>query len=411
MKMPKVNTIGNVHISVEWENGKEILILFNWGPRIEPVDILHLKSGDNESKSWKELKLHPYKKERVELTKDFLDWNKFGFKVKNERFLAPINELTKLLNESKPQLDPQQSISSPEPVNNAPESTEQSSNSIDQNKQLEYLQEQITQLEHTITELLQENSDLKMQLETHTEAMAGDPEHVFREAAQQVYQTLLAQQGVVSGETLRDPRQICERIETDIQRFEEQYDGQMNYTLSLVKEYLSKIRELIKFELSELFPSENQPEHLVKLVLSDDPTDDIQFPYLGELGKVYLNDLKTFTTKLPQVIEETQAILHRIVFQLLDGFSPYRAKDAKEEQMTRSFYEDILPNILQMMDLELVPIEIGQTEADSRIHDIQGSQRGVFKRGVVADIVQYGIYRISDKQIIRKPVVMRGEPD
>ena len=164
---------------------------------------------------------------------------------------------------SKPQLDPQQSISSPEPVNNAPESTEQSSNSIDQNKQLEYLQERITQLEQTIaereneidsfkrqiTELLQENSDLKMQLETHTEDMAGDPEHVFREAAQQVYQTLLAQQGVVSGETLRDPRQICERIETDIQRFEEQYDGQMNYTLSLVKEYLSKIRELIKFEL------------------------------------------------------------------------------------------------------------------------------------------------------------------
>ena len=79
--------------------------------------------------------------------------------------------------------------------------------------------------------------------------------------------------------------------------------------------------------------------------------------------------------------------------------------------MTHSFYEDILPNILQMMNLELVPIEIGQTEADSRIHDIQGSQRGAFKRGVVADIVQHGIYRISDKQIIRKPVIMRGEPD
>ena len=63
------------------------------------------------------------------------------------------------------------------------------------------------------------------------------------------------------------------------------------------------------------------------------------------------------------------------------------------------------------MSLELVPIEIGETEADSRIHDIQGSQRGAYRRGVVADIIQHGVRRISDKQIIRKPVVMRGEPE
>ena len=78
---------------------KKFLFYLIGVPELNHIDILHLKSGDNESKSWKELKLHPYKKERVELTKDFLDWNKFGFKVKNERFLAPINELTKLLND------------------------------------------------------------------------------------------------------------------------------------------------------------------------------------------------------------------------------------------------------------------------------------------------------------------------
>ena len=145
--------------------------------------------------------------------------------------------------------------------------------------------------------------------------------------------------------------------------------------------------------------------------LSDELQKDIQFPYLGKLGKVYWEDLKAFTKNLPPIIVEVQAILYRIVIQLLDGFSPYRAKTAEEVQMSCCFYEDYLPNILQMMNLELVPIEIGQTEADSRIHDIQGSQRGRYQRGVVADIIQHGIRRISDKQIIRKPVVMRGEPE
>ena len=81
-----------------------------------------------------------------------------------------------------------------------------------------------------------------------------------------------------------------------------------------MKEHLTKVNELFNVELSELSPWESQPEHLAKLVLSDVPPNDVQFPYLGELGKVYWNDLKTFTTKLPQVIEETQAILHRMVF-------------------------------------------------------------------------------------------------
>ena len=69
-----------------------------------------------------------------------------------------------------------------------------------------------------------------MQLKTRTEAIVSDPEHVFREAAQQIYQTLLTQRGIVSGETFSDPRKICEGIETEIKRFEEQYDGQMNYS-------------------------------------------------------------------------------------------------------------------------------------------------------------------------------------
>ena len=272
-------------------------------------------------------------------------------------------------------------------------------------------QKEIDDLKNRNAELVQENSELKRELDTQTEAMPSDPEQVFREAAHRVLQTLFEQHQKEVGEISQDPMQICQEIEMEIKRFEAQFDGAMIYTLSVVKEYLTKVKGLIHFELSELSSPQNQPEQLAQLVLMDEPPDEVQFPYLGELGKVYWNNLKAFTKKLPHVIVEAQALLHRIVIQLLDGFSPYYAKTAKEEQTSRCFYEEYLPNILQTMSLELVPIEIGQTEADSRIHDIQGSQRGAYRRGVVADIIQYGVRRIADKQIIRKPVVMRGEPE
>ena len=271
-------------------------------------------------------------------------------------------------------------------------------------KEIDGFKKQIVQLSH-------ENSELKRQLKGETDTMSTEPEHVFREAAYRVLHTLFAQQEMTVGETLQDPKQICNGIEAEIKRFEAQFDGEMIYTLSVVKEHLTKVKGLIFFELSELSSPENQPEQLAELVLTDEPPENVQFPYLGELGKIYWDDLKAFTAKLPQVIAETQVVLNRIVIQLLDGFSPYRAKTEKEEQMSCCFYEDYLPNILQIIGLELVPIEIGQTEVDSRIHDIQGSQRGAYQRGVVAAIIQHGIRRISDKQIIRKPVVMRGEPE
>ena len=122
----------------------------------------------------------------------------------------------------------------------------------------------------------------------------------------------------------------------------------MIYALSVVREHITKIKGLIHFELSEMSSPENRAEQLATLVLRDESPDEVQFPYLGELGKIYWNDLKAFTTKLPQVIVEAQMLLNRIVIQLLDGFSPYRAKTPKEEQMftlfLRGLFAEYPPN-------------------------------------------------------------------
>ena len=458
--MQEVTTIENIAISVEWENDKAFLVFFNNGRNSEPVGLLRVEAGSDSPERWETLQLARGKEQRVQLPEDFMRWEKFGFCIKWRDQFASIIELTKLLDEIKRQHETEELTSSQEPTNNLPESPEKSSNSSGQDlqlvnplshkevsipkpsksrqnllvkstdeksddQQIAKLQAQNVKLEQMVTErqkeidsfkkqiveLSHENNELKRQLKKETDARSTDPEHVFREAAHRVLHTLFVRQENEVGETLQNPKKICEGIETEIERFESQFDGEMIYTLSVVKEYLMKVKGLIHFELSELSSSENQFEQLAKLVLTDEPSDNVLFPYLGELGKAYWDDLKAFTTKLPQAIVETQALLQRIVFQLLDGFSPYRAKTGKEEQMARCFYEDYLSNILQIMRLELVPIKIGQTEADSRIHDIQGSQRGAYQRGVVADIIQDGVRRISDKQIIRKPVVMRGEPE
>ena len=461
--MQEITTIGDVSISAEWENDKAFLIFFNNGRNNEPIALLRLEAGSNSPKQWMNLQLFRGKKQKVQLPEEFTRWEKFGFQIKGQSSLASTIELTKLLNDIKPQYETEKLTSSQESSNNAEELSEKPTNSSgqnlqlanlltwkkpsipgpsksrqrslpkstheknndQQNQQIARLQAQNTKLKQTVAEgqeeidnfknqnaeLVQENSELKRQLDTQKEAMPSDPEQVFREAAHRVSQMLFEQHQKEVGETPQDLKQICKGIEAEIKRFEAQFDGETIYTLSIVKEHLIKVKRLIHFELSELPLPENQPEQLAKLVLTNKLPDDVQFPYLGELGKAYWDDLKAFTTKLPQAIVEIQALLHRIVIQLLDGFSPYRAKTGKEEQISHCFYEDYLPNILQMMSLELIPIEIGQTEADSRIHDIQGSQRGAYQRGVVADIIQHGVRRITDKQIIRKPVVMRGEPE
>ena len=64
---------------------------------------------------------------------------------------------------------------------------------------------------------------------------------------------------------------------------------------------------------------------------------------------------------------------------------------------------------LQLVDWEIVPIEIGKTEVDARVHDVQGSRQTRLKPGTVAKVVLPGLVRKTDGIIVQKPVVIRGE--
>jgi uncharacterized protein YlxW (UPF0749 family) len=95
-----------------------------------------------------------------------------------------------------------------------------------------------------------------------------------------------------------------------------------------------------------------------------------------------------------------QIIPQFIKNQLFNNVANHIPHDQLQEQLDR---------FLRLADYEIIPIEVGITEADSRVHDIQGSKQTGVKRGTVAEIIQPGLIQKTDRTIVQKPVVIRGE--
>ena len=97
----------------------------------------------------------------------------------------------------------------------------------------------------------------------------------------------------------------------------------------------------------------------------------------------------------------------------LDQFIPQFIKNQLFNNVMTHIPHDQLPEqlvrFLQLADYEVIPIELGVTEVDSLVHDIQGSKHTGVKRGTVAEVVSPGLMQKTDRIIVQKPVVIRGE--
>ena len=428
--LPELGHIGNISISCGWENDQTILILNNRGSKEEQIKIWYKEDNFGQWHQFKIFQLSDGDEYILQLPKEYEVWKKLGFEVGTKRGSELVSNLKKLLDTVKRQTN----IKNPFPERSQP-STEIPTNLIDekQNQHKTDLQSQITQinirLKHTVTEfkmeienlkkqnvkLSRENSNNKAVLDGLASKISADPKHIFHEAASHVLQIIFTEQKGKTGGIFQLPSQICDMIKVELDRFKEQFNVQENYTLSTANQRLIKAKRLTRFELSEMLSPdkfmENQPRDLAEIVLTNEPPEDIRFTYFEVLYKAYWEDLKAYASKLPYVIAEVQSILDQTIILLVEGFSPDGNQNPVEVEMSHSFYEHYLPNILRVVGLELVPIEIGRTEADARFHEIRGTQRCAFKPGVVANILQHGLRRISDQKIIKKPVVMRGEPE
>ena len=94
-------------------------------------------------------------------------------------------------------------------------------------------------------------------------------------------------------------------------------------------------------------------------------------------------------------------------------FIPQFIKDRLFNEVARFIkFEQLSEKVDGFLDIvgyEVVPIEIGKTQADARMHDIQASRQTNAESGTIVEVVLPGLQRKADGEIIQKPVVIRGE--
>ena len=94
--------------------------------------------------------------------------------------------------------------------------------------------------------------------------------------------------------------------------------------------------------------------------------------------------------------------------QFIFGF----IKDTLFNNLTPYFEPEQLPEqinkFLRLVDLEVMPITLGKTIADARVHQIQGSRQTDQEPRTIIEIVSPGLRRQTDGVIVQKPVVIRG---
>ena len=105
---------------------------------------------------------------------------------------------------------------------------------------------------------------------------------------------------------------------------------------------------------------------------------------------VKINNLEEYNQFIPQFIKD----------RLFNG----AARFIQSEKMLTQLGE-----LLDLIGYETIPIEMGKTQADARIHDIQTSRQIGSEPGTVIEVILPGLRRIADGEIIQKPVVIRGE--
>ena len=117
--------------------------------------------------------------------------------------------------------------------------------------------------------------------------------------------------------------------------------------------------------------------------------------------QVLKEKLKTITECEQENSEEYDQFISQFVKdRLFNGMSRFVPFDQLPKRLDRC---------LQLVGYEVIPIEIGKTQADARVHDIQGSRQTDSENGTVVEVILPGLRRITDGEIVQKPVVIRGE--
>ena len=386
-----LNQIESIFVSEKYEDEKVFFILENRGEIAESIYIFYEESDGLDSKPLDNLEILGHSQQRVQLPKGFEKWNKLYFRVREkERSISNVS-LKKLSDEVKRRIIVKPSQPETEPSISEPEQTEEAeyvtnkvqkphieSAHVPELPSIDYRQEAKTTVQQTnerVSELERAYKD------------GGAIDFINIENPTPSQNVLLILNWVVI--TIREWKNELEQSgKTDRNLIDT-----LTYREQDIKEKLKAIR-------GEKTPVPDSLE-LETDIYTDTELNEIQKEcsyhiawfegrLFGYEERVEINNLEEYDQFIPQFIKD----------RLFNGVSRFVPFDQLPEQ---------LEQCLQLVRYEIVPIEIGKTQADARVHDIQGSRQTNGECGTVVEVILPGLRRVADGEIIQKPVVIRGE--
>ena len=390
--MRKIGNIGNIFVTVEYENGDVYLILENTGKKARSIDIFSAESHKPGEKPLKYFKLPSARSEKVPLPKGFEEWGKLYVRVQDEKNRISIHNtfLKEFSDEAKLQAKADPLQPKTEPSISKSEQTGNSRNIIGKDlkpdiETTNVLEQRSIDYQHKAETIVQETWERIEELaRTYKDGEAIDFEEIKNPTPSQKALMIL--------------NWIARTIEGWANELEQ--SGTANPDLI---QTLGFANQAIKDKLKEVRgPAPPLPEPLNP---DTDVSTDVAYNEFKNKCTAYVSRYEELLVdyQLGRELDETeynQFIPQFIKDRLFNGV----ARFIKFEQLTEQVDE-----FLQIVDYEVVPVEIGKTQADARLHDIQSSRQTGVTPGTIVEVIVPGLRRKVNGEIIQKPVVIRGE--
>ena len=377
--MRQVATIEHISISAGWENELAILVFDNRGQEKKYIDIRYQTVG-KLNRSREHFQLLAGDSRTVKLPREFDRYEKFYFQIGAKEWPNSIDDLRKLLDEAKAPSDIEQPQIATEPPSPEPEP----SSDVPLDSQKGGINE---------TEGLQTKAEAVV---WKTREQVAAKARAYREGQPIELREL---------ETPTPSQKVLvflNLLARDIGKWKTEVgqSGKANSELVDVLTYrkadiIAKLKAIrgdsppapppLSVEIERITDAEL--EHLRRdCAIYEARFEGMLIGY--ELGREV--DIAEYDAFLPLFIAD----------RLFNGVARCMPFEELSQRMNK---------FLHLIEYEIVPIEVGYTKADSRVHEIQDSQQTGDEPGTIVEVVLPGLQRIADSTIVQKPIVIRGE--
>ena len=388
----QIGQIGNIFITAEYEYGNVCLILDNRDEKVKSITIFYEESHKPGIKTLEHFERLSYSQRKVPLPKEFEEWGKLYVRVQDEKkqISIPNTFLKKLSDEAKLQVKADPPQPKTEPSISKSEQTDNSINIIgkDPKPDIETTnvpEQRAIDYQHEAKTIGQEASERIAELaRTYEDGEAIDCVDIENPTPSQKVLLIL--------------NWIVRTVEDWANELEQ--SGAAN--LDLIQT-LGSANQDIKDKLKEVRgPAPPLPEPLNP---DTDVSTDAAYNEFQNKCTAYVSRYEGLLIgyQLGRKIDETE----------YNQFIPKFIKDRLFNGVARFLSVEQIPEhldqCLQLVGYEVVPIEIGETEADTHLHDIQASRQTGVAPGTIVEVISPGLRRKVDGEIVQKPVVICGK--